>query len=238
MNLAAWQKTAAAMHPLGQTRLAQPARSQTAGAWDIRLVHAVKAAPDAGAGQEALGRRTESGGPDAVPAPKETLTAARDIRLIYAAPGAAEALAPAPGTEQGRDEQGKPAGWQEEQPGLVLARPAPAQEQAPGQQSLPDWARKLLAKDQASPKVHGAGGQAGQIQWTAPYARPRTGPAAGLSSAAELPSPLLYHRQDGESDEQKARRQAEKDAEIRRTADKVYRIIEERLRRELRRSGR
>ncbi len=53
----------------------------------------------------------------------------------------------------------------------------------------------------------------------------RTGPAE------------LSFRERGETEESAAR-QTISDAELQRTADKVYKIIEERLRRELRRSGR
>ena len=58
------------------------------------------------------------------------------------------------------------------------------------------------------------------------------------SNAAAVPPSLLHRERGGDDERSSAAQQAEREAEIRRTADKVYRIIEERLRRELRRSGR
>ena len=57
------------------------------------------------------------------------------------------------------------------------------------------------------------------------------------ANAAALPAEM-QHKQRAETDEQDPRRKMEREAELRRTADRVYRMIEERLRRELRRSGR
>jgi hypothetical protein len=57
-------------------------------------------------------------------------------------------------------------------------------------------------------------------------------PNRRASGPAELS--FVEHAQPEES----AYRQPISDAELQRTADKVYRLIEERLRRELRRSGR
>ncbi|OUQ37538.1 hypothetical protein [Faecalibacterium sp. An121] len=168
--------------------------------------------------------------------------AARDIRLVHPVPAAGDGV---PGQEQ--------------PPQLVLAgggSPEPSRsdspEQARGMEALPDWARELLEKGPL-PKV-ARPAQAGprQFQWTSPQAMAAPsgtaqtvlpqGQAAQsaappqLSNAAQVP-PSLIHPQKNE-EEQSARQKAEREAEIRRTADRVYRIIEERLRRELRRSGR
>lgn len=129
--------------------------------------------------------------------------------------------------------------------------------------SLPQWAQELLAKPEgggpapaAGPAAgggagtwppSGGGGQTpgapgGQIHWSAPN---------GVGLPPRVPSPVFSSRVGDRAD-----RPAEVDwkapggggtgegapplseAELRRTADKVYRLIEERLRRELRRSGR
>ena len=103
--------------------------------------------------------------------------------------------------------------------------------------SLPDWARRFLresggqtgtsaapmgvAKDISSrPKEEKTGGE---IQWTAPAYRP---PEA----------PITYREKKRE--EQTARSApAISEAELQRTADRVYRMIEERIRQERRRLG-
>ena len=244
----------------GGAMLAHPASSGREGMRDIRLVHTMAGASAALAGGvQARGREAaQSAFPQAIPAQsaapqaavqaaalpsaaaKDGLSGVRDIRLIHALPRGGQAGSAAPEAGSGPAGQ-QPEGGQEEQPSLVLARPAPAREQAEAgsdqTRNLPDWARNLLARDQKAQQAGGPAGGAGQVQWTAPYARPGQAQPARLSGADELPPPLLHHKQE-ETEEQKARRQAEKDAELRRTADKVYRIIEERLRRELRRSGR
>jgi hypothetical protein len=108
-------------------------------------------------------------------------------------------------------------------------------------ESLPPWAKELLEKsgvtDTTTQIAAFNGQQAGssggrQITWTAP------GAGAGTQSrtADEGPAQIEYRERSG-SEETPYRPQIS-DAEIQRTADKVYRIIEERLRRELRRSGR
>lgn len=222
------------------TVLARPAQSNLAGMRDIRLVHAM---PPAAAGREAAsqsaGWQAEGSEAENPLVESEAFAGVRDIRLIHTVPQQAEQTDSVP--KAGPVARKQPASWQEESPSLVLAQPAPAQGQAapkPDQQNLPDWAQNLLSKEKNAQKAGLTDNQTGQVQWTAPYARPAAGHTAQLSNAAEMPAPLLHRKKEGESEEQKARRQAEKDAEVRRTADKVYRIIEERLRRELRRSGR
>ncbi|MBR3556338.1 MAG: hypothetical protein IKN89_10535, partial [Oscillospiraceae bacterium] len=106
--------------------------------------------------------------------------------------------------------------------------------------SLPDWAKELLDKAgvtdtaQQAAAFSGAGSAAAagrQISWTAPTAALKQ-PGKTVSQPAEL-----TFREKGETEDTSAQVRIS-DAEIQRTADKVYRIIEERLRRELRRSGR
>ncbi len=168
--------------------------------------------------------------------------AARDIRLVHPVPAAGDGV---PGQEQ--------------PPQLVLAgggSPEPSHsdspEQAKGMEALPDWARELLEKGPLPKGPRPAQAGPRQFQWTSPQAMAAPGGTAQivlpqgqaaqsaappqLSNAAQVP-PSLIHPQKNE-EEQSARQKAEREAEIRRTADRVYRIIEERLRRELRRSGR
>ncbi len=118
--------------------------------------------------------------------------------------------------------------WAEEAP----ARPA---QKAEGNKagSLPNWAKELLDKAgvtdtaQQAAAFSGSGAAAGrQISWTAPK----------QSTPAAQPVEMSFKEKNGQ--EETAAEPRFSDAEIRRTADKVYRIIEERLRRELRRSGR
>ena len=169
-------------------------------------------------------------------------SAARDIRLVHPVPAAGDGV---PGQEQ--------------PPQLVLAgggSPDPSRsdrpEQARGMEALPDWARELLEKGPLPKGPRPAQAGPRQFQWTSPQAMAAPGGTAQtvlpqgqaaqsaappqLSNAAQVP-PSLIHPQKNE-EEQSARQKAEREAEIRRTADRVYRIIEERLRRELRRSGR
>ena len=100
--------------------------------------------------------------------------------------------------------------------------------------SLPDWARRFLresSKQGASEREMGMTGkrtslpeQGERVQWTAPGYRPS-------------PAPLAY-REKKESDRPKREPEHHiSDAELQRTADRVYHMIEERIRRERRRLG-
>ena len=168
--------------------------------------------------------------------------ATRDIRLVHPVPAAGDGV---PGQEQPSQ--------------LVLAGGGSPElsrsdrpEQARGMEALPDWARELLEKGPLPKGPRPAQAGPRQFQWTSPQAMAAPGGTVQtvlpqgqaaqsaappqLSNAAQVP-PSLIHPQKNE-EEQSARQKAEREAEIRRTADRVYRIIEERLRRELRRSGR
>ena len=135
--------------------------------------------------------------------------------------------------------------WRSGTPALTFAKtarqqpPEPPEKKTDATQNLPAWARELLEKPPAQTAGAAPSGQNRQIQWTAPQAVPvpaaRTSPPA---NAAAVPPSLLHRERGGDDERSSAAQQAEREAEIRRTADKVYRIIEERLRRELRRSGR
>lgn len=101
--------------------------------------------------------------------------------------------------------------------------------------SLPDWARRFLREGAAqSNQSMGTArniaslpsqGEGDAVQWTAPNYRP---PAA----------PMTYREKPGR-EERQAGQQAPRisEAELQRTADRVYRMIEDRIRRERRRLG-
>lgn len=101
--------------------------------------------------------------------------------------------------------------------------------------SLPDWARRFL-REGAAQSVQSMGtarniaslppqAEGDAVQWTAPNYRP---PAA----------PMTYREKPGR-EERQAGQQAPRisEAELQRTADRVYRMIEDRIRRERRRLG-
>ena len=101
--------------------------------------------------------------------------------------------------------------------------------------SLPDWARRFLREGAAqSGQSMGTArniaslpsqAEGDAVQWTAPNYRP---PAA----------PMTYREKPGR-EERQAGQQAPRisEAELQRTADRVYRMIEDRIRRERRRLG-
>ena len=64
----------------------------------------------------------------------------------------------------------------------------------------------------------------GQIEWTAPGAVPKA-------------APIVFRENKQPEAQHPAAPARLSDSELRRAADKVYRMIEDRLRRELRRSG-
>lgn len=114
------------------------------------------------------------------------------------------------------------------------ARPTERAKQESEAERLPAWAKELMEQsgitDTAQQSAVFSGAASRQMNWTAampaqPQGKPITNP------------PELSFKEHMESEEPLYRRQIS-DAELRRTADKVYRMIEERLRRELRRSGR
>ena len=119
---------------------------------------------------------------------------------------------------------------------------------------LPDWARELLqSPDGSIPKEtgyqsvfgnrsgsgSGTGRLQGQINWTSPYAQNAARPSP---DSVNMPTPidLKQPSRDAQQTEQSASKPSVMPSrgEIERMADKVYSIIEERLRREMRRNGR
>ena len=186
-------------------------------------------------------------------------SAARDIRV---GSGRAWTGTAAPAEEP---HGAAPAGWEAERgrtpaaPGTPASGPAPVEltysqsqprveppqvQGAPGQaqapvesdyvRSLPDWARRFLRESGGQGPAEREMGVARSIaslpeqeetvQWTAPNYRP---PAA----------PLAY-REKKEDGRPKGEPEPHiSDAELQRTADRVYRMIEDRIRRERRRLG-
>ena len=120
------------------------------------------------------------------------------------------------------------------------ARPTERAAHETDAERLPEWAKELLSQSGVtdmtqSSSVFNGGADAArgmqQISWSMPVAQspagqPRLSEPADLSFR-EPPAP-----------EETAYRQPISDAELQRTADRVYKLIEDRLRRELRRSGR
>lgn len=155
-------------------------------------------------------------------------TAVRDIRTLI------------PGTPESRTTR-LPATRREEDPAELSYLQPPSQPSAPPverkeEPALPQWAQRLLEKpDTPDPRqswrVAAASGQqppppAGrQIQWTAPAAIPQAPHITYRAMQPAEPVPPVPPASIS-------------DRELRRATEKIYRMIEERLRRELRRSGR
>ncbi len=103
--------------------------------------------------------------------------------------------------------------------------------------ALPTWAKELLEKSGVSSAEQQSAAfgwdpgssRSQQVNWTAPMATPQQSAPNGRTE--------LTFKEPREAEQGPARQPID-DAEIQRTADKVYKLIEERLRRELRRSGR
>ncbi len=101
--------------------------------------------------------------------------------------------------------------------------------------SLPDWARRFLKQSRSPSAPHTMGvardiatvpppQQAENVQWTSPNYHP--------------PQATITHREKKQEEGPKAAQEVHiSEAEIQRTADRVYRIIEDRIRRERRRLG-
>ena len=256
------------LHQTGQEAAsAAPAPWEgTAGVRDIRMIRpaAQRRAPapmDGAAGRETAALTYAGAAAEHSPAAAmgQTQTSAAAVKQAQT-PAAAAAADRAPRAQAGQ------TGWEAGQPDLILARGAQgtnAGQAAPGAHSaqrptargsgnfaedLPPWAKEMLERAGGSAAKPGAPQK--QMEWTAPWARGGSTAPAGAqpaapaqpamrqpANAAALPAEM-QHKQRAETDEQDPRRKMEREAELRRTADRVYRMIEERLRRELRRSGR
>ncbi len=150
--------------------------------------------------------------------------------LAFPVPGP-EATAPAELVYAALPQGGEPA------PEETALRPVEKAAREDPAESLPPWARELLEQNGGGDAVQktilpsGTTASPRQITWTAPGAMPGQ-PARTASGPAEI-----SFKEPRQAEENEYRTPIS-DAELQRTADKVYRLIEERLRRELRRSGR
>ena len=160
-----------------------------------------------------------------------------------------------------RTEQTEPAqGTRQETP--------TGQNDPPGFQNLPPWAQDMLRRTGgipdhsfsdpnairfdagrngfqsggmppgrgATPQVSFGNGR--QITWSAPGV-PLSGPSGmSLAGSPAQPTQMVFREQEKKAENAALRNQGMDEREIRKTADKVYRLIEERLRKELRRGGR
>lgn len=100
--------------------------------------------------------------------------------------------------------------------------------------ALPDWAQRFLQQPAGADRQNTqrfsavqqqpAAVPPGQIEWTAPCAVPKA-------------APIVFRENKQPEAQHPAAPARLSDSELRRAADKVYRMIEDRLRRELRRSG-
>ena len=117
---------------------------------------------------------------------------------------------------------------------IQAAEQKTGREMPPQTGALPEWAQRFLqqpprADNQnthrfSAAQQQTAGTQPGQIEWTAPGAMPKA-------------EPVIFRENRQPETQRPAAPARLSDSELRRAADKVYRMIEERLRRELRRSG-
>ena len=111
-------------------------------------------------------------------------------------------------------------------------RPQPAME-SEYVRSLPDWAQKFLRESSGqslaeremvvAQKIASLPPQEEQVQWTAPNYRP--------------PATIAYREKAEKTLPRSQPEPGISDAELQRTADRVYRMIEDRIRRERRRLG-
>lgn len=105
--------------------------------------------------------------------------------------------------------------------------------------NLPTWAKELLEKSGVSDTTkhsavfsgRNAVPNANQINWSAPVA------VSPRQNAQNGPAELAF-KERAEDEQRSMYQQQISDAELRRTADRVYKLISEKIRLELRRSGR
>lgn len=102
--------------------------------------------------------------------------------------------------------------------------------------SLPDWARRFLQTGGADSQVSRTMGVARDI---ASLPQPETGDTVEWTAPGYHPpqAPITYREKSREEQPREVREVRITDAEIQRTAHQVYRIIEDRIRRERRRLG-
>ena len=248
--------------PEGNTAL--PARERQGAGTSVNLVHRQDRAeqPQGSSGMLRAGRDIRTGLPrqgTSRPAAAQLLTQRPGLTGRVEPGGTARSTA-IPVEENGWGQApeltlAQPA-WSREADGAHAAAQPPKKAAPPAAaDGLPQWAKELLERpgQPGGPSMKWQAGQSGQtaagpagtgaqgkpaggrtVQWTAPGAIP-----PGTGDVTTRPAAVQYRQRPEREEHSPARNQpVMTDAEVRRTADKVYRIIEERLRKELRRSGR
>ena len=190
--------------------------AQTA-AWAETLIH--RHQPQAG-GQQ-TGQRTGEPG-------------SRPLAAMERPAGAGRTPVPPPAPETG--EEGELSYWR---PQPSVPTPEPEEEKS----TLPQWAQEFF---QRNPPVKAPAGQSGPAAWSVqPPAAEKAGPAGQMmewTAPGAVPpgAPIALRTRQPEAQPPQTAAQPPHitEGEVRRAADQIYKIIEERLRRELRRGGR
>ena len=190
--------------------------AQTA-AWAETLIH--RHQPQAG-GQQ-TGQRTGEPG-------------SRPLAAMERPAGAGRTPVPPPAPETG--EEGELSYWR---PQPSVPTPEPEEEKS----TLPQWAQEFF---QRNPPVKAPAGQSGPTAWSVqPPAAEKAGPAGQMmewTAPGAVPpgAPIALRTRQPEAQPPQTAAQPPHitEGEVRRAADQIYKIIEERLRRELRRGGR
>ena len=133
-------------------------------------------------------------------------------------------------------EEGELSYWR---PQPSVPTPEPEEEKS----TLPQWAQELF---QRNPPVKAPAGQSGPTAWSVqPPAAEKAGPAGQMmewTAPGAVPpgAPIALRTRQPEAQPPQTAAQPPHitEGEVRRAADQIYKIIEERLRRELRRGGR
>ena len=190
--------------------------AQTA-AWAETLIH--RHQPQAG-GQQ-TGQRTGEPG-------------SRPLAAMERPAGAGRTPVPPPAPET--REGGELSYWR---PQPSVPTPEPEEEKS----TLPQWAQEFF---QRNPPVKAPAGQSGPAAWSVqPPAAEKAGPAGQMmewTAPGAVPpgAPIALRTRQPEAQPPQTAAQPPHitEGEVRRAADQIYKIIEERLRRELRRGGR
>ena len=171
----------------------------------------------------------EPGGESRAPSGRQTVRAPGGVFRAPSGASAGRGAEPVELTYGPAAPAAEPAGAPKQPPAVHAA------EESEYVRSLPDWARRFLRE---------SGGQGGQshmgtardisalprpaqgeetVRWTAPGSRP--------------PAPITYREKNREAETRQAAAPRLSEGELQRAADKIYRIIEDRIRQERRRLG-
>ena len=171
----------------------------------------------------------QPGGESRAPSGRQTVRAPGGVFRVPSGASAGRGAEPVELTYGPAAPAAEPAGAPKQPPAVHAA------EESEYVQSLPDWARRFLRE---------SGGQGGQshmgtardisalprpaqgeetVRWTAPGYRP--------------PAPITYREKNREAETRQAAAPRLSEGELQRAADKIYRIIEDRIRQERRRLG-